>query len=278
MIDEYRDECRVYAGVFAPTRPDTDTLIGLLRTATEDVLLPAVDDADSTLHLRSIRQGEDLSRGRRVHGVVWDDVARKEPLEAVIVSGFSGLRGTPVSVPFLTVHAGLPGPVRRLDGSEGQSPMVIDCSVNLSRIGGSVSAELRARLVSWLQSTAGEADAPTGYLTVDFLQAGPGATSPYEDAVMALPSERAPVNHVVGYGWGTLLGPAHVAALGGADTLQQAPVVRRVALDDDRWWLELTNDPNDLSTMTALREFLAPVLPEGLQDLEEYADEPPLRF
>lgn len=278
MIDEYRNERSVYAAVFAPTRPDTDTLVSLLRAAAEDVLIPAVEGSDYTLDLSATRRDEDLSREGRVHGVVWDNVARKEPLETVIVSGSSPLRGTPVSVPFLTVHAGLPRPVRRLDGSEGQSPMVIDCSVNLSRIGGSVSAELRAWLVSWLQSAASEIGATTGYLTVDFIQAGPGATSPYEDAVMALPSERDPANHAVGYGWGTLLGPAHVAALGGSSALDRAPVVRRVALDEDRWWLELTDDPNDMSSMTALREFLAPVLPEGLQDLEEYADEPPLRF
>lgn len=265
---------QLYVGVFAPHEPDVERLIGLMRSATEKVLLPALTVSDHTMQLQVVRRGEDLSRERRPRGVVWDEVRRAEPLEDVMVTATRPWSsGVPVQ-PSLVVHARPPGPWRRLDGTIGQTATAVDFSVRLSEIGGAVQPELTGRAVTWIERAVREIGAVTGYMTVDRLLAGPGAMSPYETAVMAPPAARDPTREIVGYGWGTLLGPEHVDRLGGRDAIDAAPVHRRAQFDDGRWWLELHGDPSAVSraSIADLRRFLAPVLREGSRRFEDAED------
>lgn len=272
-------DAHLYVGVFGPQRPSIDQLTTVLQAATQDVLLPALSVEDYELNLLAIRRGEDLSRERRPQGLVWDVLQRTHPLEAAMITATLPDHQEIPEPPFLVVHAEPPNPCRRLDGSLDETETVVDFSVRLAEIGGRVPPDLRARVLSWVEQARSAIGAATGYATVDWVQAGPVAMSPYETAVMAPPSARKSRHEVVGYGWGTLLGPDHVARLGGHAAVENAPVHRRVPLDDGYWWLELAADPCEVSrqAVAALRQYLTPVLRDGTQAIEDFSGIPPLR-
>lgn len=262
-----------YVGVFTPDRPDVDRLTSVLRSATEDVLLPALTVTDHVTELRAVRRGEDLSTERPARGLVWDVIERADSLEDVMITATRPSRGRAPEPPFMIVHARPPGPWRRLDGTPGETDTVVDFSIRLAEMGGGVPPDLAARVVSWVEQARREINASTGYATVDQVQAGPTAMSPYEMAVMAPPAARESRHQVVGYGWGTLLGPDHVALLGGQASVEAAPVHRRIALDATHWWLELDHDPCRVSreAVANLRRYLSPLLRTGTQEIEDAA-------
>lgn len=101
--------------------------------------------------------------------------------------------------------------------------------------------------------------------------------SPWERAVGFSPGYRDVTDTVWGYGWGTLLGTSHVAALGGIQSLQRLPWARAEQRAGGRVWLTLTREISalDQDAMRSLREILAPVLPVGSRTYQEYLNSPP---
>lgn len=74
---------------------------------------------------------------------------------------------------------------------------------------------------------------------------------------------RDPRRSLWGYGWGTLLSPAHRDLVGGVERLRSVPGARVREVAGDRTWLTLGPDPAQVpdSAMWALHEVLVPALP-----------------
>ncbi len=131
-------------------------------------------------------------------------------------------------------------------------------------------------LTGWLLGPADALDADTGHITLDRVSADDGF-SPWERAVGFSPGYRDVTDTVWGYGWGTLLGTSHVAALGGIQSLKRLPWARAEQRAGGRVWLTLTREISALGqdAMRPLREILAPVLPVGGRTYQQYLNSPP---
>lgn len=132
-----------------------------------------------------------------------------------------------------------------------------------------------------LAQKARDIDAVTGFLTVD--HAGP-YESPYEMSIDRywLDGRRECRNWLRGYYWGNLLGPGHIERLGGFERIKnEAPGEVVADLSDGRGelvYLQLSPNPDAVSDddLSALKKFLAPVLPEPKPSAQPY-EGPPLR-
>lgn len=95
--------------------------------------------------------------------------------------------------------------------------------------------------------------------------------------MLFIPAERDFRRHLWGHYWGNLLNAEHVKLLGGPDLVRQAPVAVVRPVGDGGFYLQLTEDVNDvnLERLHQLREFLYPLLPEGSQPLETFDGRPP---
>ncbi len=88
--------------------------------------------------------------------------------------------------------------------------------------------------------------------------------SHWEYAHRLSPARRDLRQWLWGFGWGTLLGPTHVATLGGLDGLR--PIAERIIeRPDGRVWVELGPDPASVPTerLEELERQLGPVLRRG---------------
>ncbi|MGH3694717.1 MAG: hypothetical protein ACRDRX_12160 [Pseudonocardiaceae bacterium] len=277
---DYTEENRsLYAAVTTDTQPSIDAVVRWTRYGLEHVLLPAVGERDYSLSMRVIRLNEDLRRPKALKGVVWDSIPCNEALENIAINGWPQQSGAEhAETQLLRVNANFPILRRRVNGTTGKTETIISLSV-LKRALGShcIDEVLQQRMVEWLLESFEELGGTTGYVTADFVQAGPGAYSPYESAVRFPSSERDFRRHLWGYYWGNLLGSEHVKLLGGPDAVQQAPVTIVRPVGSSSFYLQLTEDINDidLDRLHQLREFLQPLLPEGSQPLEVHNRRPP---
>lgn len=176
----------LYAVVAADTAPSTEVIVRWMRQALERVVQPSVAEPHYTLAMDVTRLGEDLSRedrpGRR--DVMWDRIPRDEPLEGITITGWNEERAARheyLEAQVLDVHAGFPIFRRRLDGTTGQTETTIALSVPRRSLKGChVDVDLQQRAIEWLLGAFGDLEGTTGYATIDFVTAGPGAYSPYE--------------------------------------------------------------------------------------------------
>ena len=129
-----------------------------------------------------------------------------------------------------------------------------------------IPPSIQSRVVDLAIGTFESVNGVTGYITHDYIGADSfGNDSPYEQWLghtyrWSSLEFRARTR---GYYWGNFLTQRHVDLLGGAKVLENAPValVKRIR---DGWYLQLTDDINhiDRVRLSALKEFLAPVLPQ----------------
>ena len=102
-------------------------------------------------------------------------------------------------------------------------------------------------MTPWLLGAADRLGADTGYATLGRLTAE-DSQSPWERATHRLPALRDVTRTLWGYGWGTLLSPVHVEAVGGRAVLWRCsgtscpPCGLRDA-GGGRTWLTLGEDP-----------------------------------
>jgi hypothetical protein len=241
----------------------------------EDVMGPAVG-VDLTWNTTVIRRSDDLERGTvpAVASRDWSLAnAAGDELEAVYLGGKRASVGPPPSGPdprpdprAEPVHALL----RLSDLPAGAATLA--CSVQLGALpGGRMSTDLAQSTQRWLAAAAEATGAETGYVASDVADAW-DASSSWELAVGAGPSERDVTRTVWGYGWCTLLSPAHLMRVGGAERLGQVPGAVVLVGPDNRVLVRLGEDPAAVTAerLAALREVLRPVLPAGSRSLADY--------
>jgi hypothetical protein len=113
--------------------------------------------------------------------------------------------------------------------------------------------ETPEQLADLLQATATTFDAVSGFLTADttgMLGTYAVNASPFESRSVALmaPPYRRLDEITRGMHWGNVWTSGHLAAVGGADALRSSGAFHRVEHipGSDLWWLQLTDDPDDL--------------------------------
>ncbi|MDQ0372685.1 hypothetical protein [Cellulomonas humilata] len=136
--------------------------------------------------------------------------------------------------------------------------------------GGEDLVRVADAMTPWLLGAADRLGADTGYATLGRLTAE-DSQSPWERATHCLPALRDVTRTLWGYGWGTLLSPVHVGAVGGRAVLETLrdvlPALRLRDAGGGRTWLTLGEDPATVrgEDVRALRAVLAPALPRGTQ-------------
>jgi hypothetical protein len=132
---------------------------------------------------------------------------------------------------------------------------------------------VRERWMPFARHAASLLEGVAGYLTIDHA----GDASPYEDW-QGVPVQTVDVAQAVrGPYWGTLLGPQHLAALGGLGTASAVGAVAVEQVGEAAWvWLPGDVDDPDLDLLRRLRDVLRPVLPRGMDGMTYYG--PPLRI
>jgi hypothetical protein len=124
-----------------------------------------------------------------------------------------------------------------------------------------------------MQRTARQFDAVHGYMTADRVaMPGEGVASAYEwrwgDNGFGRPRLDA---FTAGMHWGTLLGPGHIAAIGGQEVLRRAASSARIdrcgTADNPLWWVQLTDDPYgaDRALADDVADQLQPIMPTRRQ-------------
>ena len=114
-----------------------------------------------------------------------------------------------------------------------------------------------------------------GYSTIDYVSANCyGAASPYEMYVVlsypwAAKEFRAKAR---GYYWGNFLHQRHIDQLGGVEALAHASMVKIEKLDSERYYLQLTDDINDipLTQLHHLKTVFSKILPVGYPSSRSY--------
>lgn len=112
----------------------------------------------------------------------------------------------------------------------------------------------------WMTQSAEALDAATGFALLDRVRAS-YPESPWERHVMG---QAEAASQVWGYGWGTLLGPAQLDRVGGAQPVTSLPGAHVRELPGGRVWVTFGDNPSavPVETMQALHEALLPALAE----------------
>ena len=133
------------------------------------------------------------------------------------------------------------------------------------RLAEDLSPDVQRRWVELGKTACVTLRASTGFMTYDNMRGG----SPFERFMQIRDGLRTADRFARGYFWGTFLGPAQVAVLGGADAIARTAQCECVeSLDAERVYLQLTKDIGNVSReqLRALRAFLHPVLRDGERD------------
>lgn len=254
-------------GSVATYRPlDLAEVRRFMRQALDGILLPHVDEKVS-LGLQWFRVGQSYARPPALHAVDLDAIPDDTPLEWISVSGWRE-EGGPGSLgeAILATCAHFSQDEDRASTLEFSGSMLL--------FGDGIDAETQQQAVALLKEAFLNVQAVTGYLTIDYVSAAPGSMSPYERSVgLAYPWAALEFRRYLrGYYWGTLLHDSHAERLGGPQILAQAPATKTERLDGRGYYLQLSDDINDIDSqrLKDLKEFLEPLLPEGYEQSPEY--------
>ncbi|GEK21769.1 hypothetical protein [Cellulomonas xylanilytica] len=278
-------ELAMFGGVAVQSgRPSDQDVVAVLRDGVEHVVASCLG-VDLTWTTTAVVASDDLSTGNADIGRPGLDWAfalgRGEPLLAVTLSAtataLEGYDWHPRWLP-VTVRATMPVDVPHGRGDGGG--LVVGLSMHRWALygGGDDLVRVADVLTPWLLDSADRLDADAGYATLDRVTAE-DAESPWERVTGCLPALRDVTRTLWGYGWGTLLSPVHVDAVGGRvvlDSLREvlpAVVVRDVG--GGRTWLTLGPDPAAVTPqdVATLRSVLAPALPRGSRSVDRPSGE-----
>ena len=241
-----------------------------LARAVEEVVLPALF-VELDWRTTTITPDDDLERGRGTRSRRRDWDALRSAAAHLESGGVAGLRQ---DVP----HDLLPpdptvNPVNAVARLLPGRPATIAWSVHRWAVQDWTS--FVAAAATWLLESATSLGAASGYVTLDVVDAVQ-PESAWEIVTRVPPADRDLRRYLWGYGWGTLLSPAHVAAVGGSDAVQSVPGAVLRQGPEGHLWVRLGDDPAlvDPVSVAALRGILAPVLPPGGRSVEEYLTEP----
>ena len=256
-------------------------MVEAARRCLEDVLHPALARPSPRQALQVHRTGQDLSRPPASgDGVLWNRVPRDESLEGFVVA-VTDPDAPPGQQDLARISAGLPRPRRRLDGSTHETETTLSFSVRRDALlPGRVTTDIQESCVGWVTATFQALAGVAGYLTLDRVTASPDGRSPYEIATYRIAAERDFPAHVWTHVWGIPLTDNQVVALGGVEALQVSglPVVQ--PLQQSGYWIQASHTMEELTRaeIELARRVLAPLLPEGMQTIEEYDEQPALRL
>ena len=285
--EPYVREPAMFGGVAVQSsRPTDEAVVAVLRAAVEHFVLQSIgieltwttsaivgsDDLTSARTATKTAAGGSTGTSRSVSG---------EPLQSVTLSAtataMEGYHWHPKWLP-VTVSATMPVAVPHGRGDGGG--LVVGLSMHRWAMygGGEDLVRVADLLTPWLLGAAHRLGADTGYATLDRVTAEDGQ-SPWATVTGCPPSLRDVTRTIWGYGWGTLLSPTHVAAVGGRGALERLrEVVPTLELRDGgagRTWLALGPDPAAVRPdhIAALRDVLVPALPRGTRTVAEFEQE-----
>lgn len=277
----YVREVAMYGGVVVQSsRPSDEDVVAVLRDGVEQVVQQCMG-IDLSWTTTAFVASDDLTSARTAakagrRRIDWDlPLGRGEPLQSVTLSATATAledhHWHPKWLP-VTAHARMPVDVPHGRGDGGG--LVVGLSMHRWAMygGGADLVRVADLLTPWLLDAADRLGADAGYATLDQVSAG-DSQSPWERVTGCPPSLRDVTRTLWGYGWGTLLSPAHVEAVGGPSALEHlAPAVQVREVGGGRTWVTLGPDPAAVrpEDVSALRHVLAPALPIGSRTVEEF--------
>jgi hypothetical protein len=261
----------------------TEQVLGALRRGIEDVAQRALGIelnwntfAANQIEVDPARlSDQQIASHFGSDGIDLDFVARRwgsgEPASAVFSAESSVMRSSWESNPdperfnpamdVATVGASYPAKVPW--ASQPVSGLLVIVAISRWAIRGSGEQLdwLADALRSWAATSAEAINADCGFVALAADQSLKSEDSPWESEQRLIPGYRDFQRYLWGCGWGTLLGPSHLATLGGLDTLR-AIATRTIELPGGRAWIEISPDPADVpeERLAALQALLGPVL------------------
>ncbi|WP_129336398.1 hypothetical protein [Cellulomonas endophytica] len=274
-------EPAVLGGVAVAEAPaEADAVRHVLRRAVEDVVAACVG-VDLTWWVQATTVADDLADPRPGltgrDGLDWAFLAERgagAPLRTMTAGALAtALVDHPEHPqrPVAEVHAAWPVPTAA--GPVGGLTVAVHVQRWAMYGGGADLVRVTDRLVPWLLDAATTLGAGTGFVTLDRVRAD-DAESPWERVVGSSPGRRDLRRRLWGHGWGTLLGPEHLRAVGGEAALRALPGIR-LRPAGDLVWATLGDDlaavtPGDVAR---LRAVLEPALAPGTRTVEEFRRE-----
>jgi len=267
----------LFGGLLAPGKVDRETALPVLRAAVEMVLGWVGVELTWSTFVDVVEDGVGNPRadGGRA-GLDWAFVAAKPgtarwiQLEGVCTQ-LAGAFGHP-NRRVVQISAYFPTYSKSHGHDVGR--MAVGVSVQQWALYGSGEDMpwFTPALERWMLGSAAALGAEGGFAILDRMH-GSGLESPWERHAYAYAE---PGSGVWGYGWGTLLGPAHLERIGGLQSVTALPGSRVRDLPEGRVWVTLGDDPAAVpdEVMLALHEVLLPALAEPLM-VEEAAGRQP---
>lgn len=263
--DVHRD---LFASVATYAAPPVATAIDLLDSVFQQIVQPALEPHTTQVAIMWCRSGSQRQQRGPVSAATWNKVRAAGPLAWLMISGWREQNietAESPSVAAATMHW----------ASDTRRASVIECSVNTGLLGGSLNAATQQQIVAWSQRAWQQISGIVGLITVDFVSASvAGSMSPYERSVgLSYPWAALDFREKLrGYYWGNLLHRQHVELLGGVAQLERAPVALVEPLGADGYYLQLTDNINQLArpSLQQLKAFFTPLLPEGFPQTPAY--------
>lgn len=259
---------RVFASVATYTPLDLQTTIQTLTDAYQTLIQPYTDDPDIESRVAWCRAGTSRQQITTVSNVNWANVNDSVPLAWLMIKAWKERNlQTPQSPEIAAVCAHF--------ASKPERASVIEFSIMQPQLGATIPRTTQVRLVEWATATFVAIRGIVGYITVDYVSADMyGSMSPYETTVgLSYPwASRTFRDYARGYYWGNLLNQSHIERIGGATRLAELPLAAVRQLDDERFFVQLTDDINniDRAKLAELKQIVQPLLPEGYPQTPQY--------
>lgn len=266
----------VVAAVGVRAAPDWGRVLETLCRGVDELVSRAVG-IELSWSTTVVVHGDDLESGRArltTDGLDWERVAARfaagDPESVTLTAQSTEMREAYLADPdperydprMYVAEVRATFPTRIPGGAEPSGGLRVRTTMSRWALfgGGDRLDWLAGPLRGWLAYGAETIGADTGYVAVE--ESSPtDDRSPVERERDLLASHRDFPRWLWGVGWGTLLGPGHVAAIGGPASLEAVEgTVYQVP--GGRWWIELGPDPGAVREQqaTALLAALAPAL------------------
>lgn len=264
---------RLFGCVATYTTVSEDATCRFLKKAYEELLYPCLVENDVEIALQWCSASSEKFRWLPLEtlSVNWEIIAGDFPLAWVIFKGWRENRCEDDR----SIQSLLAASIRFTDDPKRAS--VLEFGVSTALLNKPIDRSVQAKTVEMALSSFSEVEGVVGYITVDYVAPEVyGSMSPYERTVgLAYPWASIEFGSKVrGYYWGNLLHKNHIDLLGGSELLKAAPVHMANQVDEERYYLQLTDDINDIdrAKLAQLKEFLKPLLPGGYPQSQEYYD------
>ncbi|HEY3437755.1 MAG TPA: hypothetical protein VGK35_08720 [Actinotalea sp.] len=249
-----------------------ESVLAAVRAAVEDVVLPSAGlDLTWLTCVETLEDADPMASPPWNDGLDWE--RDRAPLGEGVVEGFQVVafpahhepEGDPELDPgppmLVHVAARLPGPDTPGVGRTGELLVMVAVAFAALADEGRDLTAVGMRLADWVAQAAALVEAETGYIALEH-DLERGVWSEWELDRGITPGSHDFLHHVWGLGWGVLLGPAQVEAVGGVTPLATAGLVVR-EVGAGRVWATLGDDQLAVTdeALAGLERTLAPLLP-----------------